>query len=118
MSAVRDTYDNYQTETYTKNTFSFNLIIPKEFSDIKAVSNYIPNGIPVLVNTSQLANKDIVFRVLDYLNGYVDCCSGNLKRLSSELVLVAPYSVQYETDVSLELYGDKEYDKDFSYSYF
>ncbi len=118
MNTARKTYNSYEHETNYDKTLKFNLIIPKQFSDIKAVADYIPLGIPVLVNVSHLfQDKTVIFRILDYLNGYVDCCNGNLKRLSSELFLVSPYSLVYETDVVLDLYGDAEYDKDFEYSY-
>lgn len=122
MSAVRNTYDNdnynYNQDTSTDRTLNFNLIIPNNFSDIKQVSSYIPNGIPVLINFSKITDKKTVYRALDYLNGYVDCCSGTLKRLSSQLILIAPYSLSYDSDITLDLYGDKEYDKDFEFTYF
>lgn len=74
---------------------------PHSYQDVKAEVVRMENRHVVLFNIEKLSKEDL-YRSLDYLAGFTDCCGGTLSKMSSNLILIAPSSISV-TDESYSM---------------
>lgn len=80
---------------------------PRLYTDVKQVANQLLNGQAVIVNFTQMEDKNAK-RVVDFLNGTTYAIQGNIKRIGKEIFLCTPKNFEISGSLSASLRNNGE----------
>lgn len=76
-------------------------IHPRSYNDAKAIGESFRNGVPVIVNLSDMQDGDAK-RMVDFCAGLVFGLRGTIERVTSKVFLLSPEFVQVDGDSSAD----------------
>ncbi|MEE1618787.1 cell division protein SepF [Brachybacterium sp. J153] len=76
-------------------------IHPRSYNDAKAIGESFRDGIPVIVNLSDMQDGDAK-RMVDFSAGLVFGLRGSIERVTSKVFLLSPEFVQVDGDTSAD----------------
>lgn len=65
---------------------------PRTFNDARTIGEHFRDGVPVIMNVSQMENADAK-RLVDFAAGLILGLRGNIERVTSKVFLLSPYNV-------------------------
>lgn len=74
---------------------------PKQYSDAKVIAENFREGVPVIMNLSQMTEVD-ARRLIDFASGLSQGLYGKIERVTSKVFLLSPYSVTVSGDAAAE----------------
>ncbi|KQR64325.1 cell division protein SepF [Frigoribacterium sp. Leaf172] len=83
-----------QTTTTTKNTVPHDMneiltVHPREYKDAQAIAESFRDGIPVIINLSQMTEAD-ARRLVDFASGLSQGLYGKIERVTNKVFLLSP----------------------------
>lgn len=87
-----DALDQIVTKKVTpieRSTGILNVMYPESYEDARKVSDSLKTGRAVIVNLEQI-DKELAQRIVDFLSGTVYSLSGAIRKLSKDILVVAP----------------------------
>ena len=75
----------------------FKVVKPQEFEEVSTIADYLIDGCTVVLNT-ELLDKPVCRRMLDFLNGVTYTTDGDIKSVALNTYIITPHDV----DVSEE----------------
>lgn len=76
-------------------------IHPRSYNDAKAIGESYRDGVPVIVNLSDMQDGDAK-RMVDFSAGLVFGLRGSIERITSKVFLLSPEFVQVDGDASTD----------------
>lgn len=76
-------------------------IHPRSYNDAKAIGESFRDGVPVIVNLSDMQDGDAK-RMVDFSAGLVFGLRGSIERVTSKVFLLSPEFIQVDGDASAE----------------
>ena len=76
-------------------------IHPRSYNDAKAIGESFRDGVPVIVNLSDMQDGDAK-RMVDFSAGLVFGLRGSIERVTSKVFLLSPEFIQVEGESSVE----------------
>ena len=76
-------------------------IHPRSYNDAKAIGESFRDGVPVIVNLSDMQDGDAK-RMVDFSAGLVFGLRGTIERVTSKVFLLSPEFVQVDGDASAD----------------
>jgi cell division inhibitor SepF len=70
---------------------------PKQYSDAKVIAENFREGIPVIINLSQMTETD-ARRLIDFASGLSQGLYGKIERVTSKVFLLSPSHVSITGD--------------------
>lgn len=70
---------------------------PKQYRDAQVIAENFREGIPVIINTSQMSDAE-ARRLIDYASGLSQGLYGRIERVTSKVFLLSPESVVVSGD--------------------
>lgn len=87
-------------------------IVPRQYRDVQQIAEAFREGVPVIVNLSQMADGD-ARRLIDFCGGLVSGLYGKIEKVTGKVFLLSPEHVavsgeQEEVDAEVEagFFGD------------
>jgi cell division inhibitor SepF len=65
---------------------------PRSFNDARTIGEHFRDGVPVIMNLSQMENADAK-RLVDFAAGLILGLRGNIERVTSKVFLLSPQNV-------------------------
>jgi cell division inhibitor SepF len=65
---------------------------PRTFNDARTIGEHFRDGVPVIMNLSQMENADAK-RLVDFAAGLILGLRGNIERVTSKVFLLSPHNV-------------------------
>jgi cell division inhibitor SepF len=65
---------------------------PRTFNDARTIGEHFRDGVPVIMNVSQMENPDAK-RLVDFAAGLILGLRGNIERVTSKVFLLSPYNI-------------------------
>ncbi len=72
------------------------VIRPESYEEVRTVADNLIAGCTVVLNVEAL-DKQVIFRMLDFLNGVTYCQDGEIKRVAPSTFIITPHS---DVDIS------------------
>ncbi len=72
-------------------------IHPKEYADARAIAENYREGLPVIMNLSQMTDVD-ARRIIDFASGLVQGLRGRIEKVTSKVFLLSPEHVSVTGD--------------------
>ena len=105
VSAVRAQVTPLRRNTAKKQAASdMNEIVtvhPKQYSDAKVIAENFREGVPVIMNLSQMTETD-ARRLIDFASGLSQGLYGKIERVTSKVFLLSPAHVAVSGDAAAE----------------
>ena len=73
------------------------VVAPTEFTDGKVIADRLVGGQPVIVNL-QLADRDLMRRIIDFCSGVAYSIGGKMERVADKVFLVTPQNVRVSAE--------------------
>jgi cell division inhibitor SepF len=74
---------------------------PKQYSDAKVIAENFREGVPVIMNLSQMTETD-ARRLIDFASGLSQGLYGKIERVTSKVFLLSPAHVAVSGDAAAE----------------
>lgn len=74
---------------------------PKQYSDAKVIAENFREGVPVIMNLSQMTESD-ARRLIDFASGLSQGLYGKIERVTSKVFLLSPAHVAVSGDAAAE----------------
>ena len=74
---------------------------PKQYSDAKVIAENFREGVPVIMNLSQMTETD-ARRIIDFASGLSQGLFGKIERVTSKVFLLSPAHVAVSGDAAAE----------------
>ncbi len=78
------------------------IIQPTTYAEAQEIADHLKSKKPVVVNLEKL-DRDIAVKIVNFLSGAVYALDGSMQKVSSGILLLAPYNVGIMGDFSDEL---------------
>ncbi|MGB3414347.1 MAG: cell division protein SepF [Microbacteriaceae bacterium] len=78
---------------------------PKQYSDARVVAENFREGIPVIINLSQMGEAD-ARRLIDFASGLSQGLYGKIERVTSKVFLLSPAHIAVSGDSNEEVLDD------------
>lgn len=79
---------------------------PKQYRDAQVIAENFREGIPVIINLSQMSDAD-ARRLIDFASGLSLGLHGRIERVTSKVFLLSPENIEVSGDTSIA-HGDTE----------
>ncbi|MBQ3015814.1 MAG: cell division protein SepF [Clostridia bacterium] len=70
----------------------FKVVKPQEFEEVSTIADYLIDGCTVVLNT-ELLDKPVCRRMLDFLNGVTYTTDGDIKPVAVNTYIITPHDV-------------------------
>jgi len=70
---------------------------PRAFKDVKVIAEHFRDGVPVIINISQMADTD-ARRLIDFTCGMAEALFGKMERVTGKVFLLSPAHVAVSGD--------------------
>jgi cell division inhibitor SepF len=77
---------------------------PRTFNDARTIGEHFRDGVPVIMNVSQMENPDAK-RLVDFAAGLILGLRGNIERVTSKVFLLSPYDVNVTAEDKQRIAG-------------
>jgi len=74
---------------------------PKQYSDAKVIAENFREGVPVIMNLSQMTESD-ARRLIDFASGLSQGLYGKIERVTSKVFLLSPHNVAVSGDAAAD----------------
>jgi cell division inhibitor SepF len=83
-----------QTESYQERADLTRIVTvhPRTFNDARTIGEHFRDGVPVIMNLTQMENADAK-RLVDFAAGLILGLRGNIERVTSKVFLLSPQNV-------------------------
>jgi len=70
---------------------------PRAFKDVKVIAEHFRDGVPVIINISQMADAE-ARRLIDFSCGMAEALFGKMERVTGKVFLLSPSHVAVSGD--------------------
>lgn len=72
----------------------FNVVViqPENFDEAKEIADHLKSRKPVVINL-ELLDKDTAQKIFDFLNGAIYALGGDVRKVATNIYLIAPHNV-------------------------
>nr|WP_228266239.1 cell division protein SepF [Microlunatus elymi] len=77
---------------------------PRSFNDARTIGEHFRDGVPVIMNLSQMENADAK-RLVDFAAGLILGLRGNIERVTSKVFLLSPQNVNVTAEEKERIAG-------------
>lgn len=102
VSLISDTKKGKIVDIHTTTQFKVVVLAAKRFEDVLDIADHLKAKKPVVINMSGVDEK-MARRMIDFLSGVVYASDGGIQKISKEIMLVTPYTVEIMGDFQSEL---------------
>ena len=78
------------------------IVAPSSYEECKEIADHLKTKRTVVINLEGMSKED-AHRMVDFISGAVYACDGNIQKVSSGIILIAPYNVGIMGDIRDEL---------------
>ncbi|MBQ2968395.1 MAG: cell division protein SepF [Clostridia bacterium] len=102
VSVISDTKKGKIVDIHTTTKLKVVVLIAKKFEDVLDIADHLKAKKPVVINMSGVEER-LARRMIDFLSGVVYASDGGIQKISKEIMLVTPYTVEIMGDFQDEL---------------
>jgi cell division inhibitor SepF len=95
-----------QTESYQERADLTRIVTvhPRTFNDARTIGEHFRDGVPVIMNLTQMENADAK-RLVDFAAGLILGLRGNIERVTSKVFLLSPQNVNVTAEEKERIAG-------------
>ncbi|MBQ1374105.1 MAG: cell division protein SepF [Aeriscardovia sp.] len=87
-------YSSFRSQGGSMNRIS--TLCPKTYEDAPAVGKAIREGIPVVLNLSEVADEKTAYRIFDFSSGVIFALQGSIARVTPKVFILSPAQVSLD----------------------
>ncbi len=95
-------HQNKVLNIHSNQQFKVMIVQPENFEDAREISEHLKNKKPVIVNLEEI-QKETAQRIVDFLSGTIYALNGNIRKISRDILIIAPNNVDITGDFKDEL---------------
>lgn len=102
VSMISDTKKGKIVDIHTTTQFKVVVMNVRRFEDVMDIADHLKSRKPVVINMEGVDGA-LARRMIDFLSGAVYSLDGGIQKISKEIMLVTPYTVEIMGDFQDEL---------------
>lgn len=102
VSVIADTKKGKIVDIHTTTQFKVVVLAARRFEEVLDIADHLKAKKPVVINMSGVEEK-MARRMIDFLSGVAYASDGGIQKISKEIMLVTPYTVEIMGDFQDEL---------------
>ena len=102
VSVISDTKRGKVVDIHTTTQFKVVVLNARKFEDVMDIADHLKAKQPVVINMEDL-DQALARRMIDFLSGVVYSADGGIQKISKDIMLVTPYTVEIMGDFQDEL---------------
>lgn len=102
VSVISDTKRGKVVDIHTTTQFKVVVLNARKFEDVMDIADHLKAKQPVVINMEEL-DQALARRMIDFLSGVVYSADGGIQKISKDIMLVTPYTVEIMGDFQDEL---------------
>ena len=102
VSVISDTKKGKIVDIHTTTQFKVVVLAAKRFEDVLDIADHLKAKKPVVINMANVEDR-MARRMIDFLSGVAYASDGGIQKISKEIMLVTPYTVEIMGDFHDEL---------------
>ena len=102
VSVISETKKGKIVDIHTTTQFKVVVLAAKRFEEVLDIADHLKAKKPVVINMSGVEDK-LARRMIDFLSGVAYASDGGIQKISKEIMLVTPYTVEIMGDFQDEL---------------
>lgn len=81
-------------------------LCPKTYEDAPAVGKAIREGIPVVLNLSEVTDEETAYRIFDFSSGVIFALQGSIARVTPKVFILSPAQVSLDGTSNKNAHND------------
>lgn len=102
VSVISNTKKGKVVDIHTTTQFKVVVLNARKFEDVMDIADHLKAKKPVVINMEGL-DQMLARRMIDFLSGVVYSADGGIQKISKDIMLVTPYTVEIMGDFQDEL---------------
>ncbi len=102
VSVISNTKKGKVVDIHTTTQFKVVVLNARKFEDVMDIADHLKAKKPVVINMEGL-DQALARRMIDFLSGVVYSADGGIQKISKDIMLVTPYTVEIMGDFQDEL---------------
>lgn len=102
VSVISDTKKGKVVDIHATSQFKVIVMNARKFEDVMDIADHLKAKKPVVINMEGL-DSGMARRMIDFLSGVVYAADGGIQKVSKDIMLVTPYTVEIMGDFQDEL---------------
>lgn len=102
VSVISNTKKGKVVDIHTTTQFKVVVLNARKFEDVMDIADHLKAKKPVVINMEGL-EQALARRMIDFLSGVVYSADGGIQKISKDIMLVTPYTVEIMGDFQDEL---------------
>ncbi len=102
VSVISETKKGKIVDIHTTTQFKVVVLTARRFEDVMDIADHLKARKPVVINMEGI-ESGLARRMIDFLSGVVYSSDGGIQKVSKEIMLVTPYTVEIMGDFQDEL---------------